>query len=224
MAKELALIVAPHESRHPFTRGGISYEAVKGIDKDGMGYAYLEEVGLIDGLLKARLYFTRLDVTTKINKVGQASTKGALESVNTYWERCLEHPTTGVVYQIQHNIPCHFTNKADLIFFCGTLGLPILGNILNGAVRGEIMGFNDQPIIDIQGSWIQDTTLNADGTVDTTKSYDTSKPADKTAYAKVQPTYIGEDEVVAESSQEPSPEEPVTEEPTPEPPADETTV
>jgi hypothetical protein len=209
MERQLALPVAPHESRHPFTRGGIQYEAVKGIDNKGMGYAYLEEVALVDGLLKARLYFTRLDVRTKKNVVGQSSKKGVLERVDTYWERCVEHPETGVVYQIQEDLPCHITNQADLIFFSAFLGMPILSGILNGGVRGPVLGFNEQPIINPDGTWREDTVYMKDATtgevlvdeagnpiVDTENSYDTTLGADKGAYDKVEPAYVEEEPII----------------------------
>jgi hypothetical protein len=208
MERQLDLPVAPHESRHPFTRGGIQYEAVKGIDNKGMGYAYLEEVALVDGLLKARLYFTRLDVRTKPNVIGQPTNFGVLSAVHTYWQRCIENPVTGEVYKIEENIPVHITNQADLIFFCAFLGMPILSGILNGGVRGPVMGFNEQPIINPDGTWREDTIYMKDETtgevlvdeagnpiVDVENSYNTILSANKSAYDKVEPAYIEEEPV-----------------------------
>lgn len=167
MAKPV-LPVPPFDSRHPFTRENKAMFAVKGIKDDGMGYCFMEEKALRRGILLVRLYPTR---------VIQHFRFGKLEAIESYWIEHLCDPVTGETIKEAEAEMCHVTNDADLIFFCAFLGIPIMGNMLNGLVRGPIMGFDTQPIVDNQGNWIGDV------------NYDTTMPADKEAYKKRQPQY-----------------------------------
>jgi hypothetical protein len=198
------LPVTPTESRHIFTRGGIEYTAVKGLSPSGRSYAYLEKTELVDGILKERLYPTR---------VYQIFDKGSISKIESYWVRHLVHPISGQTIVAEASETCHTTNEEDLIFFCSFLGTPIIGSMLNGAVRGPVMGFEDQPIVDETGAWRQDIVYQKDPNtgevllneagdpiVDTEKSYDTTKASDKTAYSKKKNKYAVEEEPTIDES------------------------
>jgi hypothetical protein len=183
---KLILPIAPFEKRHSFTREGVQYEAVKGYSEEGLSYGHIEKVELEKGIYKAKLMCTRKNEYLNLGK---------LDRIEVYWAWHYFNSVTGELEKVEPE--CHIeVVYADKIFFSAYLGEKIFDSMLNGAVRGRPMGFNEQPIISpLTGEFIPDETVLEGGTRDEENSYDTTQPADREAYGKTQPEY--EDEPTA---------------------------
>jgi hypothetical protein len=171
---KLKLPIAPFEKRHSFTREAVQYEAVKGYSEEGLSYGHIEKVELEKGIYKAKLMCTRKNEYLRLGK---------LDRIEVYWAWHYFNSVTGELEKVEPE--CHIeVVYADKIFFSAYLGEKIFDSMLNGAVRGRPMGFNNQPIISpLTGEFIADD------------AYDTTQPADKEAYGETQPEY--EDEPTA---------------------------
>lgn len=172
---QLALPKPPYENRHAFTRHNEQFVVVEGLGEDGLEYGWIEKVELAKGIYKARLEPTR----------GYNVFKGGkIVGIETYWAWHFYNPTTMELEKVE-DTPHHPTIYADLIYFSAGLGSHVMKSMMNGAVRGPIMGFNAQPIFDQTGAPIDDVVAG----------YDVTLAPDKFAYEKVEPAYVVEETI-----------------------------
>jgi hypothetical protein len=143
---EVQMQVRPFRKERTVIRNNTPYKIVRGRNKEGMSYYWIE-IGLpdVNGIRKA-LYWKGMDVQAIPPKRGDTII-GVVKHIVTIWGECL---MANGEYLIEETQECKIfksymkTNDPDLVGFSEVQGDENGDHFINGAFR-EILGFNDQP-------------------------------------------------------------------------------
>lgn len=119
----------------PITRNNKIYNITIGVTPDNKSRLYFETDFTDEELeLKHRYYLMGFNAST-INSV-----EGEIQHIKTTWRKVAISPNGNLIAGTE-SFEEMITNKQDIAFFIGGLGMPILMSMLNGFVRDKL-GFN----------------------------------------------------------------------------------
>jgi hypothetical protein len=151
MDKELILPITPFRREEPYTRGGKQSVIVYGINDNGFGFMYIEDVELDPAYdLTVRWVPVKMDI--------EFDNYGVSRPVSTYWKKTLVNNGKYVPSANEETIHM-VTNWPDMITFTAGFGIKILPSVVNGKIRC-IDGFDNQPVFDMYGNRLPDSDID----------------------------------------------------------------